>query len=75
MTNTFSDLRSRMSAKPRARAEAKASALLDQIRFEVDADKFKQFTDLLDGPSRPNPGLERLMGIQAPWDKPSRDDH
>ncbi|WP_288128150.1 DUF1778 domain-containing protein [Thiomonas sp.] len=75
MTNTFSDLLSRMSPKSRAHAEAKASALLDQIRFEVDADKFKQFTDMLDGPSKPNPGLERLMGIHAPWDKPSGDEH
>lgn len=54
MTNAFSDLRSRMSLKSRARAEARASAMLDQIIFQVDADKFKHFTDLLDGPSRTN---------------------
>ena len=68
MTNTFSDLLSRMSPKSRARAEAKASALLDQIRFEVDADKFKQFTAMLDAPPKHNPGLERLMALKAPWD-------
>jgi uncharacterized protein (DUF1778 family) len=42
-------------------------ALLDQIHFNLDTDKLKQFTDLLDTPPSQNPGLERLMGVSAPW--------
>lgn len=44
------------------------SVLLDQVFFSLDADKFKQFTALLDAPASPNPGLERLMAVKAPWD-------
>ncbi len=42
--------------------------LLDQVFFGLDADKFAQFTALLDAPPRPNAGLERLMAVKAPWD-------
>jgi uncharacterized protein (DUF1778 family) len=42
------------------------AVLLDQVFFSLDADKFKQFTALLDAPA-PNPGLERLMAVKAPW--------
>ena len=43
------------------------AVLLDQIFFNLDADKFRQFNELLDAPSGPNPGLERLMAVKAPW--------
>ena len=43
------------------------SVLLDQVFFSLDTDKFKQFTALLDAPPGPNPGIERLMSVKAPW--------
>ncbi|MFZ0791171.1 MAG: DUF1778 domain-containing protein [Chromatiaceae bacterium] len=43
------------------------AVLLDQVYFNLDADKFQQFLDLLDAPPTPNPGLERLMALKAPW--------
>ena len=43
------------------------SVLLDQVFFTLDTDKFQQFMALLDAPPAPNPGLERLMNIKAPW--------
>lgn len=46
------------------------AVLLDQIFFNLDADKFRQFNELLDAPPRPNPGLERLMAVKAPWSMP-----
>lgn len=45
------------------------SVLLDQVFFNLDADKFKQFIQMLDAPPTPNPGLERLMAVKAPWIK------
>lgn len=45
------------------------AVLLDQVFFNLDADKFQQFIDLLDAPPAPNPGLERLMALKAPWAK------
>ena len=41
--------------------------VLDQVFFSLDADKFRQFTQLLDAPPAHNPGLERLMAAKAPW--------
>lgn len=43
------------------------AVVLDQVFFNLDADKFRQFTALLDAPPGPNPGLERLMAVKAPW--------
>jgi uncharacterized protein (DUF1778 family) len=43
------------------------SVVLDQVFFSMDADKFKQFTAMLDAPPGPNAGLERLMAVKAPW--------
>jgi uncharacterized protein (DUF1778 family) len=43
------------------------SVVLDQVFFSLDDKKFKQFTALLDAPPAANPGLERLMAVQAPW--------
>ena len=45
------------------------AVLLDQVYFNLDADKFQQFIDLLDAPPAHNPGLERLMALKAPWTK------
>lgn len=42
--------------------------VLDQIHFTLDADKFQLFLELLDAPPNPNPGLERLFALKAPWD-------
>ncbi|MDN5752582.1 MAG: DUF1778 domain-containing protein [Nitrosospira sp.] len=44
------------------------AVVLDQVFFTLDADKFKQFTAMLDAPPKHNPGLERLMALKAPWD-------
>lgn len=43
------------------------SVVLDQVFFSLDADRFKQFTAMLDAPPDANPGLERLMAVKAPW--------
>lgn len=43
------------------------AVVLDQVYFSLDADKFQQFMALLDAPPRPNPGLERLLAVKAPW--------
>lgn len=43
------------------------AVVLDQVFFSLDADKYKQFTAMLDAPPEPNPGLERLMAVKAPW--------
>ncbi|MBU3740222.1 MAG: DUF1778 domain-containing protein [Rhodoferax sp.] len=43
------------------------AVVLDQVFFSLDADRFRQFTDLLDAPARSNPGLERLLAVKAPW--------
>ena len=47
--------------------ERAQAVVLDQVFFSLDADKFRQFTALLDAPPGPNPGLERLMAVKAPW--------
>lgn len=51
-----------------AACERARTVLLDQVFFSLDADKFRQFMELIDAPPSPNPGLERLMAIKAPWD-------
>ena len=43
------------------------SVLLDQVFFSLDANKYRQFVDLLDAPVQANPGLERLLAVKAPW--------
>ena len=47
------------------------SVLLDQVFFKLDAEKFRQFTKLLDASPTRNPGLERLMTVKTPWSKKS----
>jgi uncharacterized protein (DUF1778 family) len=51
-----------------AACERAQSVLLDQVFFRLDAGKFQQFVAMLDAPPKPNPGLERLMAVKAPWD-------
>ena len=43
------------------------SVVLDQVFFNLDAGKFREFTQLLDAPPAHNPGLERLIAVNAPW--------
>ena len=43
------------------------SVVLDQVFFNLDTDRFHQFTQLLDAPPAHNPGLERLMAVKTPW--------
>ena len=43
------------------------AVVLDQTFFNLDAEKFDEFTRLLDAPPAQNPGLERLMAVTAPW--------
>ena len=43
------------------------AVLLDQVLFNLDAGKFRQFAKLLDAPPSRNPGLERLKAVKAPW--------
>jgi uncharacterized protein (DUF1778 family) len=42
--------------------------LLDQVFFGLDAEKFQQFTAMLDAPPSANEGLARLMAVKAPWE-------
>lgn len=55
-----------------AACERAQSVLLNQVFFALDAEKFRQFTAMLDAPPIVNTGLERLMSVKAPWesDKP-----
>lgn len=55
-----------------AACERAQAVLLDQVFFKLDADKFRQFTALLDAAPAPNPGLEKLMAVKAPWKKAKR---
>lgn len=51
-----------------AACEKAKSVMLDQIFFQLDAKKFKQFCQMLDAPARANERLDRLLAVQAPWD-------
>jgi uncharacterized protein (DUF1778 family) len=55
-----------------AACERAQSVLLDQVFFKLDAERFQQFTALLDAPPTPNEGLKKLMAVKAPWEKPHR---
>jgi uncharacterized protein (DUF1778 family) len=43
------------------------SVLLDQVFFNHDEEKFRQYTAMQDAPLQPNSGLERLLAVKAPW--------
>ncbi len=51
-----------------AACERARSVLLDQVFFQLDAEKFEQFVTQIDAPLQPNAGLERLLAVKAPWD-------
>lgn len=52
-----------------AACERAQAVLLDQVFFGLDEEKFRQFNAMLDAtPIAPNTGLERLMGVKAPWE-------
>jgi len=55
------------AACDRARA-----VLLDQVFFRLDADRFSEFSRLLDEPPVANEGLRRLMAVEPPWQTRSR---
>lgn len=44
------------------------AVVLDQVFFGLSADKFQQFTAMLDAPLSHNLELECLMAVTAPWD-------
>lgn len=50
-----------------AASEKARSVLLDQVFFRLSAQRFRQFTALLDAPPAGNPGLDRLLAVEAPW--------
>lgn len=50
-----------------AACERAQSVVLDQVFFNLDAERLKQFNAILDAPPGPNPGLERLMSVQPLW--------
>ncbi len=54
-----------------AACERAQAVVLDQVYFKLDSEKFKQFTAALDAPPAPDPGLERLLHVKAPWDASS----
>ena len=43
------------------------SVLLDRRYFALDADRFEEFTTLLDSPPAANSRLRRLLAEAAPW--------
>ena len=47
-----------------------AADRLDRVNFMLSAEEFQQFMDILERPAAPNPGLDRLMAVRAPWDHP-----
>jgi len=51
-----------------AACERAQSLLLDRVHFELDAEKFQQFTEMLDASPRARDGLKRLMAVKAPWE-------
>jgi uncharacterized protein (DUF1778 family) len=50
-----------------AACERAQAVLLDQVFFNLDEGKFREFTALLDAPPSTNAGLKRLMAVKAPW--------
>ena len=47
--------------------ERAQAVLLDQVLFKLDDVRFRDFNALLDAPPTPNPGLDRLLAVKAPW--------
>jgi len=61
-------MRKTPESKPDREAQADLSGL-DFSPFDLilDGQRFQQFLDFLDAPPKPNPGLERLLAVKAPW--------
>jgi len=53
-----------------AACEKAQGVLLDQVFFRLDERAFQQFRQMLDAPQTSNPGLERLIAVEAPWERP-----
>jgi len=51
-----------------AACEKAQGVMLDQVFFTLNTQYFQRFTELLDAPVKPNPNLERLLAIKAPWE-------
>ncbi|MET0961770.1 MAG: DUF1778 domain-containing protein [Noviherbaspirillum sp.] len=47
------------------------TAVLDQVLFRLDSDKFRQFAEILDAPPIRGPGLECLLAVTPPWAEPA----
>jgi uncharacterized protein (DUF1778 family) len=45
------------------------SVLLDQVYFNLGAEDFKRFTDMLDHPPADNPKLARLLNRTPIWER------
>lgn len=43
--------------------------LADRRYFLLSTEKYEEFLNLLDRPTQPNPGLERLLSRKAPWER------
>ncbi|CAN7502407.1 DUF1778 domain-containing protein [Pseudoduganella sp. LjRoot289] len=52
--------------------ERAQAVVLDQVFFDLDANKFAEFKAMVDAPIGPNTGLDRLMAVQAPWSKAAK---
>lgn len=52
-----------------AACERAKEVVLDQTFFRLDEKRYKQFVAMLDAPLAPNPGLERLLAVKAPWEE------
>ena len=52
-----------------AACERAKEVVLDQTFFRLDEKQYKQFVAMLDAPLMPNPGLERLLAVKAPWEE------
>jgi len=55
-----------------AACEKAQGVMLDQVYFSLDEKSFQRFHDLLDAPPSANPGLDRLLATQAPWDSANK---
>lgn len=51
-----------------AACEKAQGVMLDQVFFTLSAQDFQRFSEMLDAPVKPNPGLERLLATKAPWE-------
>lgn len=52
-----------------AACERAQSVLLDQVHFSMSAEKFQQFTQLLDAHPEKNEGLARLLAVDPVWNE------